>query len=191
MPRYGTYCHDGRVGCLLPLYHGLCGKGMLSSLQPDNFNVVRKKSWTKGGMLAPAVRRYAVTRKRYFEAWANAQLDNNLHNLALVKGVNSNINSWLKKCQLELQDWTLASRNVNWTAHRLKCTSLKLTFLYSNWNTLWSVDPRSVIHCIQHCSWSVSHQIFIQSWVGFWVGSCGHRLRRIKTNISDYIVSSS
>jgi hypothetical protein len=175
MPRYGTYCHDGRVGCLLPLYHGLCGKGMLSSLQPDNFNVVRKKSWTKGGMLAPAVRRYAVTRKRYFEAWANAQLDNNLHNLALVKGVNSNINSWLKKCQLELQDWTLASRNVN----------------YSNWNTLWSVDPRSVIHCIQHCSWSVSHQIFIQSWVGFWVGSCGHRLRRIKTNISDYIVSSS
>jgi len=58
-------------------------------------------------MLAPAVRRYAVTRKRYFEAWANAQLDNNLHNLALVKGVNSNINSWLKKCQLELQYWTL------------------------------------------------------------------------------------
>ncbi len=64
-------------------------------------------------MLAPAVRRYGVTRKRYFEAWANAQLDNNRHNLALVKGVNSNINSCLKKCQLELQYWTLASRNVN------------------------------------------------------------------------------
>ncbi len=67
-------------------------------------------------MLAPAIRRYAVTRKRYFEAWANAQLDNNLHDLALVKGVNSNINSWLKKCQLELQYWTLASRNVNWNS---------------------------------------------------------------------------
>jgi hypothetical protein len=136
-------------------------------------------------MLAPAVRRYAVTRKRYFEAWVNAQLDNNLHDLALVKGVNSNINSWLKKCQLELQYWTLASRNVNWTAHRLKCTSLTPTEILCD-------------QSIQGVSSTASNTVLDLFPIKFrsshgsdsgW-GAVGTGLGRMTTNVSDYIVSS-